>query len=100
MSAADPKSNPIFTAGYSPEQVRKGLTRYARGVQVVVDVVIGVVFRVAAEEDAHRDEHASQRQGTYVQWKHENPNRTSSIYGGPVTRFPAYRRPLLTGADR
>ena len=37
MSAAKPKFDPIFTAGYTPEQVRKGLSRYAQGVKVVVD---------------------------------------------------------------
>jgi polyhydroxyalkanoate synthase len=37
MSAADPKFDPAFLVGYSPEQVRKGLTRYAQGVKVVVD---------------------------------------------------------------
>ncbi|NIV40665.1 MAG: hypothetical protein GWN58_68095, partial [Anaerolineae bacterium] len=32
-----PKFDPAFTAGYSPEQIQRGLTRYAQGVQVVVD---------------------------------------------------------------
>jgi len=37
MSAAKPEFDPIFTAGYTPEQVRRGLARYARGVKVVAD---------------------------------------------------------------
>ena len=32
-----PQFDPAFTAGYSPEQIHKGLTRYAEGVKVVVD---------------------------------------------------------------
>jgi len=37
MSAAGPKFDPRFVAGYSPEQVREGLARYAEGVKVVID---------------------------------------------------------------
>ncbi|MGD8474881.1 MAG: hypothetical protein PVH59_12215, partial [Anaerolineae bacterium] len=37
MSAARPEFDPIFTAGYTPEQVRRGLARYAQGVKVVAD---------------------------------------------------------------
>jgi polyhydroxyalkanoate synthase len=37
MSASGQKFDPASMAGYSPEQVRKGLMRYAEGVRVVVD---------------------------------------------------------------
>ena len=32
-----PRFDPTFTVGYTPEQIQRGLTRYAQGVQVVVD---------------------------------------------------------------
>ena len=32
-----PKFDPAFTVGYTPQQIQRGLNRYAQGVKVVVD---------------------------------------------------------------